>query len=89
MVIGQTWLVATHCPAIRLEATQFFGQVMSPAITKFIIAKEGSKMEICDNNVCHKVHRFLLVLFLDTQETINLVFMFSARKRRELWVAYA
>jgi hypothetical protein len=42
MVIGQTWLVATHCPAIWLEAIQFFGQeVMSPAITKFIIAKEG------------------------------------------------
>jgi hypothetical protein len=40
MVIGQTWLVASHCPAIWLEATQFFGQVMTPAITKFIIAKE-------------------------------------------------
>ncbi len=84
MVIGQTWLVATHCPAIWLEATQFFGQqVMSPAITKFIIPKEGREMEICDNNVvCHKVHRFLLVLFLDTQDTIYLVFMFSVYKKK-------
>lgn len=62
-----------------------------PAITKIIIAKEGREMEICDNNVCHKVHRFLLVLFLDTQHTIISIWSlcFQYTKRRELWVAYA
>lgn len=56
-----------------------------------LLPKKGREMEICDNNVCHKVHRFLLVLFLDTQHTIISIWSlcFQYTKRRELWVAYA
>jgi hypothetical protein len=72
MVIGQTWLVATHCPAKWLEATQFFGQVMSPShYPNSLLPKRGGKWKFV--TIMYATRRELWVAYALHESSMRLI----------------